>query len=180
MHIPLRQAQAMHSRIEKIVPSNASVKGRRQRGFTLVEMMIVAAVIAILAAIAYPAYTGQMLKSQRAEGKAALMRAAQLLERDFTQNGNYRAGGASLSTLYGAAAGVAIYSNPDNATSAALGKFRIVYVPGAGAAPVDFILRATPQATALADSECPTLGVDSRGRHLVSDAVPAAGNRCWR
>ena len=47
----------------------------RQNGFTLVEMMIVAAVIAILAAIAYPAYTEQLLKSQRAEGKAALMRA---------------------------------------------------------------------------------------------------------
>ena len=153
---------------------------RAQQGFTLVEMMIVAAVIAILAAIAYPAYTGQLLKSQRAEGKAALMRAAQLLERSFTQNGSYPAGATSLATLYGTAAGTPIYSSPDNPLSATLGKFQIVYVPEVGVAPVDFVLRATPQVAAISDTECPTLGIDSRGRRLVSDAVPTAGNRCWR
>ena len=151
-----------------------------QPGFTLIEMMIVAAVIAILAAIAYPAYTAQMLQAQRTEGKAALMRASQLLERSFTQNGAYPAGATLLATLYGAAAGTAIYSNPDNPTSAALGKFQIVYVPAAGAAPVDYLLRATPQTAAISDTDCPTLGIDARGRRLVSDAVPAAGSRCWR
>ena len=111
---------------------------RIQQGFTLVEMMIVAAVIAILAAIAYPSYTAQMLKAQRAEGKAALMRASQLLERSFTQNGAYPSGAASLAVLYGAAAGTPVYSNPDNPMSAALGKFQIAYVPGVGAAPALF------------------------------------------
>ena len=153
---------------------------RPQHGFTLVEMMIVAAVIAILAAIAYPSYTGQMLKAQRAEGKAALMRAAQLLERSFTQNGAYPSGADSLATLYGAAAGTAIYSHTDNPLSATLGKFQITYIPTAGAAPVEFELRTTPQTIALTDTDCPTLGIDSRGRRLVSGAVPAAASRCWR
>ena len=153
---------------------------RRQHGFTLVELMIVAAVIAILAAVAYPAYTEQLRKSQRAEGKAALMRAAQLLERSFTQNGSYPSGGTALATLYGGADGTPVYSHPDNPMSAPLGKFQLVYVPAAGVAPVEYLLRATPQSHAIGDTECPTLGIDSRGRRLVSDAVPAAGNRCWR
>lgn len=151
-----------------------------QNGFTLVEMMIVAAVIAILAAIAYPSYTGQMLKAQRSEGKASLMRAAQLLERSFTQNGAYPAAATDLATLYGAAAGTAVYSHPDNPLSASLGKFVLAYVPGAGTAPVEFMLRATPRANAINDPDCPTLGIDSRGRRLVSDAVPLATSRCWR
>lgn len=166
--------------IPRFLPHRQPSGRRRQHGFTLVELMIVAAVIAILAAVAYPAYTEQLRKSQRAEAKAALMRAAQLLERSFTQNGAYPAGGTALATLYGAADGTPVYSHPDNPTSATLGKFQLVYVPEAGVAPVEYLLRATPLAHAIADTECPNLGIDSRGRRLVSDAVPAAGNRCWR
>ena len=153
---------------------------RASRGFTLVELMIVAAVIAVLAAVAYPAYTSQLLKSQRAEAKAALMRAAQLLERSFTQNGFYPAGAGSLAPLYGAAAGAAIYSGADDPTSAARGKFLITYAPGGGATAVDFTLTATPQANSITDPDCPTFGIDARGRRLVSGAVPAATNPCWR
>ncbi len=154
--------------------------GRTQAGFTLIEMMIVAAVIAILAAIAYPSYTEQMRKSQRAEGKAALMRAAQLLERSFTQSGAYPSGGAALATLYGGTSGASVFSHPDNPLSAGLGKYLIEYLPAAGAAPVEFELRATPEAAALSDTDCPTLGIDSRGRRLVSGSPAATTSRCWR
>lgn len=150
------------------------------KGFTLIEMMIVAAVIAILAAIAYPSYTEQMRKSQRAEGKAALMRASQLLERSFTQNGSYPAGGEALATLYGTASGTSVYSHPDNPLSASMGKYLIQYLPAEGAAPVEFELRATPQSHAISDDDCPTLGIDSRGRRLVSGSPAAVGSRCWR
>lgn len=152
-----------------------------ERGFTLVEMLIVLAVIAILAAIAYPAYTAQMLKAQRAEGRASLMRASQQLERSFTQEGAYPAGAAGLATLYaGASSAAAVYSYPDDPFSASLGKYLVEYQPTAGGAPVEYVLRATPVATAIADTECPTLGIDSRGRRLVSGVVPPASSRCWR
>jgi len=63
----------------------------RQAGFTLIELMIVVAVIAILAAIAYPAYTNSILKGRRAEARTAIMELMQQQERYMTQRGTYLA-----------------------------------------------------------------------------------------
>jgi len=59
------------------------------RGFTLIELMIVVAVIGILSAIAYPAYQDSVRKSHRADGKTALLQAVQAAERLFTRNNSY-------------------------------------------------------------------------------------------
>lgn len=48
-----------------------------QRGFTLIELMIVVAIIAILAGIAYPSYMDQVRKGNRAKAQAFLMDVAQ-------------------------------------------------------------------------------------------------------
>lgn len=53
------------------------------------ELMMVVAVISILAAIAYPSYQDQVLKSHRTEGKTALMQTAQQLERCFTASNSF-------------------------------------------------------------------------------------------
>lgn len=54
---------------------------RRNRGFTLIEMMIVVVIVAILAAVALPAYQSQMRKSRRAEAVSALSQIQQAQER---------------------------------------------------------------------------------------------------
>lgn len=62
----------------------------KSRGFTLLELMIVVAVIAILAAIAFPSYQQHVRTSRRAQAKADLMEVSQLLERQFTADRDYR------------------------------------------------------------------------------------------
>ena len=58
------------------------------QGFTLVELMIVVAIIGIFAAIAYPSYQSQVRKSRRADAQTALAELAQLQENFFAQNNN--------------------------------------------------------------------------------------------
>lgn len=62
---------------------------KRQNGLTLVELMVVVAVMAIIATIAYPIYTNQVEKSRRADAKIALEMVAQAQERYYTLNGAY-------------------------------------------------------------------------------------------
>lgn len=62
---------------------------RLERGFTLIEVMIAVAIIAILAAVAIPSYQDSVWKGKRAEAKAALMRTLQVEERYYTNTNTY-------------------------------------------------------------------------------------------
>lgn len=61
-----------------------------QRGFTLLELLIVVAMIGIVASIAYPSYTRYVQKSVRTDAHAGLMQAASELERCYTRTYSYR------------------------------------------------------------------------------------------
>lgn len=65
------------------------MKKKSDCGFTLIELMIVVAIVAILASVAYPAYTSAILKGKRAEGRAALADLMQQQERYMTQRNCY-------------------------------------------------------------------------------------------
>ena len=70
------------------------MKRENHKGFTLVELMIVVAIVGILAAIAYPSYQEQVRKSRRADCAGELTLLANAMERFFTLNGTYT--GASV------------------------------------------------------------------------------------
>lgn len=62
---------------------------KKQLGFTLIEVMIVVAIIGILSAIAYPSYAEYIRRGHRAEARAGVLQAAQWLERAATATGTY-------------------------------------------------------------------------------------------
>ena len=65
------------------------MKRQAQRGFTLIELMIVVAIVGILSAIAYPSYAEYIRKGHRADARAGLLQAQQWMERASTATGVY-------------------------------------------------------------------------------------------
>jgi type IV pilus assembly protein PilE len=59
------------------------------RGFSLIELMIVMAIVAILAGVTYPSYRESVRKAKRAEGRAALTQLMQQQERYYSQRSSY-------------------------------------------------------------------------------------------
>lgn len=59
---------------------------KSNRGFTLVELMVVVVIIGILAAIAIPNYQEYLRKARRSDAKSALLATAQAMERFYTEN----------------------------------------------------------------------------------------------
>lgn len=71
-------------------------RARNSQGFSLIEVMIVVAIIGIIAAIAFPSYQEHVRKGRRAGGTACLMQAAQQMERFYTANLTYQGSPAAF------------------------------------------------------------------------------------
>lgn len=132
---------------------------RRARGFTLIELMIAVAIVAILASIANASYQSFVIKSRRAAAATCLQERAHFMERYRTTNLTYVGApdpaqcGPDLDASYTIAAG--------NVTART------------------FILTATPKSgTAQAkDTKCGTLSISQNGGRGTSGQGGEA--ECW-
>lgn len=84
----------------KSVALRRPLAGRHSHGFTLIEVMIVVAVIGLLAAIAYPSYQDSVRKTRRSDAKAVLSELAQFMERTYTENNSFKPGGNNPTLPY--------------------------------------------------------------------------------
>ena len=130
----------------------------RARGFTLIEVVITVAIVAILAAVAFPTYRDHVRKSRRAEAQAYLMAVASRQQQFLLDT---RAYAPNLATV-----GVA---TPANVAAA----YDLAVATVAGPPPT-FRITATPKAASDQVSErCGTLAIDQTG------AKTAALSTCW-
>lgn len=75
---------------------SAAQAGRRDRGFTLIEVMIVVSIIAILAMVAMPSYRAYILRGQLVDATTLLSTASANMERYFQDNRTYAASGVNV------------------------------------------------------------------------------------
>lgn len=129
---------------------------RRRRGFSVVELLVVMAILGILAALAYPSYQEQVRSGRRAMAKAELMRLAQWMERIYTETGCYNPGEDNI-------CGGADDAPPAIATNA--DGYAVSFAGSVGADA--FILQATPTGAQAGDG---VLQIDALGRKFWDEA----------
>ena len=139
-------------------------------GFTLIELMIVVAIIGILAAIAYPSYTQYVLRSKRDDCAGALVGMAAAMERRFSTNQSYlglATGGADT----GAPAATFYPSQCPLDGGGATYNLTI-----AAATQTSFTLNAAPIGSQASDT-CGTLSLTETG---TKAATGGSVQKCWR
>ena len=127
------------------------------RGFTLIEIMTVVAVVGILAAIAWPMYESQAMKSRRSNAVIALTRISNELRNYFADNETY--------VDYTVSAAVTNNMKNYTITLTELTANR-------------YTVTATPTGPQAGDTDCTTLTINHLGQKGYTGAAPSAA-RCW-
>lgn len=148
-------------------------KNRQSSGFTLIELMIVVAIVAILAAIAMPSYKQYGLRSKRAVATAELLEVLSLQEQYFLNNKQYA---TDLTNLNYLANPYYINSEGDQTTATqAVYKIQLASTPAATTS--SFTLEAVPQNSQQDDTRCGTLSLTHDG--VRGEGGSGSTSDCW-
>jgi len=134
----------------------------RSNGFTLIELMIVVAIVSILAAVAYYNYSRYTMRARRADGKNLLTLAAAAEERYYTNYNKYSTTAATIGA----------------ATSSDKGYYTLTIANGTTGDTQSYKLTATPQSPQDKDTGCGNLTLDNTGTKGQSATVQNNGP-CW-
>ncbi len=133
-------------------------------GFSLLELMIVVAIIAILASIAFGSYQHHVVNTRRAAAAACLLERTQRLERFHTLHLSYPDATGAAAILAECGDGLARHYRINLSSISARA----------------FTLQAVPQgAQAKADTRCGTLTINQLGVRAVSGTANATPGECW-
>lgn len=134
----------------------------KNKGFSLIELMIVVAIVGILAAVAYPSYQRYVNDSRRSDARANLVQLAQFMERYYTANGRYVDGGGNAPAL-------PFTESPRDGND----KYYDLQLQGVDAQ--NYTLTATPKGP-MAGDRCGTLSINQAG---VKAATGGNVDECW-
>lgn len=134
---------------------------KQHKGFTLIELMIVVAIVGILAAIAYPNYTEYVRRSARVECEGTMLATANALQRRFTAPPNSYVGALPAPARCPADGGTQTYTLTPNPIATA----------------TSFVITATPMGGQIND-RCGILTLSDAGVKTNSAGLPL--NQCWR
>ena len=135
-------------------------------GVTFIEILVTVAIVAILAAVAYPSYTNHVQKAHRIEAKSALLQIQVAQEKYFLQNNTYA---SSLSDLNIG------FSGSSPTTSG--GYYTLSYSVGSPA--TSYTVTATATTLQSADTQCNSFTINETGSRTAKDNSNTASSECW-
>lgn len=142
---------------------------RHDRGFTLIELMITVAIVAIVSGIAYPSYQAYVKRANRADARAQILDTAQKQERYYSSNNTYLAISAPTTA---APTGWQNWAGGSGMTSR---KYNLSVTLGGGG--TSYTITAAP-ANGYTDTECGTYTLTSANvRNNTGNSKTSA--ECW-
>lgn len=149
-----------------IVNKNANKQACRQKGFTLVELMVTVAVIGILAGVAYPSYKDYVYKARHSDAYDCLVDASQRQEEFFYNNNTYTINLAGLGLANG------VVSCGDG------GSYTLTAAAGVSGIGSSYMLTATRTGAQTGDTKCGDLTLSNIGvKGNINGTQPA--DQCW-
>lgn len=143
-------------------------------GFTLLELLIVIAIIGIIAAIAIPNYERYVLRSHRVEARNTLQDIAQKLQQNYSISRDYAKDASGNAIDNSTISGWGLDKSPASGTT----RYNISFAQGPSSS--GYVLQAEPQGVQTKD-ECQTFQIDQRGSKTAAgkSVRDELSIKCW-